>query len=116
MAGLGTLVAGVAHEINNPNNFVSACSQNLDEALQEFKSFVIKMLGENPDPETVQLFEEKFNPFFENLSAVRDGSRRIQQIVTLLQMVSAVSCVRSFERALLKQPEDAQGIGSPTQM
>jgi len=106
MAGLGTLVAGVAHEINNPNNFVSACSQNLDEALQEFKSFVIKMLGENPDPETVQLFEEKFNPFFENLSAVRDGSRRIQQIVTLLQTFSR------FEEADQKCDRIIPGLNS----
>jgi two-component system NtrC family sensor kinase len=29
MASLGTLIAGVAHEINNPTNYVTICSDSL---------------------------------------------------------------------------------------
>ena len=90
MAGLGTLVAGVAHEINNPINFVNSCSQNLEERLQEFKNFIINLLGENPDKETIQMFEEKFSPIFHNLSAILDGGQRIKTIVTELRTFSSL--------------------------
>ena len=88
MAGLGTLVAGVAHEINNPVNFVNSCSQSLEERTQELKTLINELMGEKPDQEIIQMFEEKFTPIFKNLSAILDGSQRIKTIVTELRTFS----------------------------
>ena len=88
MAGLGTLVAGVAHEINNPVNFVNSCSQSLEERTQELKTLINELMGEKPDPEIIQMFEEKFEPIFKNISTILDGSQRIKTIVTELRTFS----------------------------
>ena len=88
MAGLGTLVAGVAHEINNPTNFVGSCTQDMESRLNEFQAFIMKMLGENQDPETVRLFDDRFEPIFKNIGAVREGNDRIKKIVSELKIFS----------------------------
>ena len=88
MAGLGTLVAGVAHEINNPTNFVGSCTQDMETRLNQFQAFILKMLGENQDPETVQMFDDRFKPLFKNLIAVKEGNDRIKQIVAELKIFS----------------------------
>jgi signal transduction histidine kinase len=88
MAGLGTLVAGVAHEINNPANFVGSCTQDLEKRLHTFQAFILDMLGENRDHETVQMFDDKFEPLFKDLTAVKEGNDRIKQIVSELKIFS----------------------------
>ena len=42
MASLGTLTAGVAHEINNPTNFVHISAFNLEEDLKRFQQFLLE--------------------------------------------------------------------------
>ncbi len=43
MASLGTLTAGVAHEINNPTNFVHVSAQNLQIDLAKLRDFIFAL-------------------------------------------------------------------------
>lgn len=78
MASLGTLTAGVAHEINNPLNYISGAYQGLD--------IYFKKTGDNKDKE-VSLF----------MDAIREGVERISGIVRGLNQ---------FTRQTSKMDED----------
>jgi predicted ATPase/signal transduction histidine kinase len=88
MAGLGTLVAGVAHEINNPTNFVSLGAASLEEDLLEFKSVLFGMIGDDNDPEITQHFRDKFNRLHAALANINEGTSRISTIVRDLRTFS----------------------------
>ena len=57
MAAMGTLAAGVAHEVNNPLAGILACSENMEAVLD--------------DPEAVRQY----------LNLIRDGLRRIERTI-----------------------------------
>ncbi len=95
MSGLGQMVAGIAHEINNANNFIHA---NLFHA-QEY----VKVLNEalelagNACPEaaeTMVSINEELEldyireDFGKLLNSMREGSTRIRSIVTTLRSFS----------------------------
>ncbi len=88
MASLGTLVAGVAHEINNPVNFTNSGAQNLESRLKQFKTFLFDLLENEADEDVKRMFEEQFDPLFRNLDAILNGTQRIQTIVRDLRTFS----------------------------
>lgn len=90
MASLGTLVSGVAHEINNPANFTYGGAQNLQRRLQELRDMLFDMVGERNEEtkEVYRMFEEAFVPLFQNLDAILDGTDRIKEIVSDLRTFS----------------------------
>ena len=88
MAGLGTLVAGVAHEINNPTNFVSLGAASLREDLEEFKALLFGMLGDENDPEITAHFEGHFQRLQSSLGNINEGAVRISTIVRDLRTFS----------------------------
>lgn len=79
MATLGTLAAGVAHEINNPNNFVSGGIQRLKVEHERFKAFLHELSGE--DEEICRAFDDRFSLLSEMVRTIEEGSFRIGGIV-----------------------------------
>ncbi|MEG4322349.1 MULTISPECIES: GAF domain-containing protein [unclassified Microcoleus] len=95
MSGLGQMVAGIAHEINNANNFIHA---NLFHAQEYFKILneALELCG-NACPEArdviVRINEELEldyvrEDFSKLLNSMREGSSRIRSIVTTLRSFS----------------------------
>ncbi len=81
MASVGTLAAGVAHEINNPLAYVSANLSYLSEQLSD--------LSKNPSPELLSDLEE-------TVKEARHGAERVKVIVRDL---------KTFSRAESNEPE-----------
>jgi signal transduction histidine kinase len=88
MAGLGTMVAGVTHEINNPVTFSYTGALNANDQLAELKQFIFKLAGDDFSDKLRMAFEERFDKIFRNISAIVDGTQRIKTIVNDLRTFS----------------------------
>ena len=81
MASLGTLTAGVAHEFNNPANYISGAAQNLEVQLAQFRDFLLQLAGDDAEPEVLAAIEARLVPQREQLATILEGARRIHAIV-----------------------------------
>ncbi|ACC79181.1 ATP-binding protein [Nostoc punctiforme] len=113
MSSLGQLVAGVAHEINNPVNFIHGNLVHVQEYTQDLLAFVQLYQQHDPKPAAeIQTFTEDIDLEFlqedlpKMLSSMRVGTERIRQIVLSLRNFSRI------DEAEFKSVDIHEGIDS----
>ena len=86
MATLGVLVSGVAHEINNPNNFIILNSDNLADIWKDLKPILQKYREQHGDFMLAGLhFDEIREEVQPLISGISEGAKRIRNIVQNLK-------------------------------
>jgi len=89
MSSLGTLTAGVAHEINNPTNFTYAAVYMMKDEITNIKLFLKQLAGgENAEPEVLKSFDDKFSKLVDLANTATEGTNRIKTIVSDLRTYS----------------------------
>ena len=87
MAALGLLSAGVAHDINNPTQFVRTSIENAAVDLRHFSEFLASLM-EVPDLEIEAEFKRRTDRISDHLALALDGTGRIADIVRSMRAVS----------------------------
>ncbi|PCK08343.1 MAG: hypothetical protein COA42_09515 [Alteromonadaceae bacterium] len=102
MSGLGTLVAGVGHEINNPISCANIAATNTQNSLKDLQQFISSLIrADEGNAEIMEAFEQRFEALFHHLSTVHDGTNRAAEIVANL---------RSFSQGALSYNDDAGAV------
>ncbi len=89
MASLGILVASVAHEINNPNSFISFNIPILKDYIEALLQIVDRHTADYPDLEFCQMPYEAFRiDIFRLMENIGNGADRISAFVSNLREFS----------------------------
>ena len=105
LALLGTVAAGVGHEINNPLAFTMGNLQIIDEAMPALRAEMAGLLGSNAtieQRESIEHLLRRFDELRDLLADSRAGVGRVHMIVRNLRSLSARPAER---RELLDLPK-----------
>ncbi|WP_171971804.1 CHASE2 domain-containing protein [[Limnothrix rosea] IAM M-220] len=110
MAALGQMVAGIAHEINNPINYISGNVAPARKYVDELLGIIDLFLAKYPDSEIEEYLEEvdlKYlrYDFYKLLESIAKGAHRVEDIVLSLRTFSHLDESELKQTDLLKDLE-----------
>ncbi len=86
MVTLGTLVSGVAHEINNPNNYIMFNTSLLSKIWSDIEPILAQRYEQSGDFKLGGLsYKKMLNKYRDLIEGINDGAHRINKIVTELK-------------------------------
>ncbi len=113
MSSLGQMVAGIAHEINNPINFIQGNITPLKDYIQDLRDLLITYQSEYPEPTTgILAKQEEIDLEFvledssKVLQSMKMGTQRVQDIVVSLRNYSRL------DEAVVKDVDIHEGLES----
>ncbi len=94
LASLGRLLAGVAHELNNPISFVYANTHALERYAGKFETYFARVQDGASREELIQLrgdlrLDREVANLREAITSARDGAERVRDIVEDLRRLSS---------------------------
>jgi PAS domain S-box-containing protein len=102
MTALGTLASGIAHEINNPNNFIMSNTQIIEQIWQDAIKILVEFSQERDDFSLGGLgFDEVKEVVPQLMQATLEGSRRIKTITDNLKEFSRPKEIDSYQKVAI---------------
>ena len=103
LASIGVLVSGIAHEINNPNNYISVNIPILRDYINTVIPIIDEYAKKHPDLKILYMpYAEFREDIFELLDNIQHGSRQIKSIVKDLKIFSKPGQDKPIEKIDLK--------------